>query len=150
MTANYALIKRFNFQIMKYSSFGIVIGFLLFLFSKSTIILVVGFALIFISYPIALLSFEKSWFNLLDKESASAVYAHRYLIISLIWAIGEIFFSSFVNSDNQVRLLLDSSFLLSTEAISLFLDLTGFLLDSVPSFFILFWSKPIIFRIITS
>lgn len=105
MTTNYALIKRFNFQIMKYSSFGIVIGFLLFLFSKSNIILVIGFALIFISYPIALLSFEKSWFDLLDKENASAVYAYRYLIISLIWAIGEIIFSSLINNDNQVRLL---------------------------------------------
>lgn len=52
----------------------------------------VGFFAVFVIYPVALLGMESSWFVTATKERVGRVFATRTLLISVIWALGEVAF----------------------------------------------------------
>lgn len=105
MTSKLIFLQKHNQLIMRFASIGVVLGFLMFALKyHSTLILIIAFSLVFISYPIALLAFEKKWFQILEKHESASAYSYRLLILSSIWAFGELMFSSIIENDNLIRL----------------------------------------------
>jgi hypothetical protein len=97
-------------------------SFLLFyILNKSNSIGFVLFSVILFAYPIYLTYVESAWFATSDPQEVAKVYAVRYLIISIIWAFGELFYAA-LDQDFLVR---GGSAVLASIGLTLFLKVNS-------------------------
>ena len=89
------------------SLYILLMGFVLMLLSDlSKYFAILGFSVIFFIYPIVLLHIQMKWFELSSPENASQVFAYRTFFVSVMWAVGELFYStSNTQSDILCRFL---------------------------------------------
>ena len=52
------------------------------------------YLLFFFLYPLLLLGLEKEWFENLSQDIAARVYAIRFILLSILWALGEVLYAN--------------------------------------------------------
>lgn len=65
-----------------------------------------AFFVLFLSYPVYLLTIESRWFVASSESNIGRTFATRFLLMSLIWALGELFYSRMaLAEDISIRLI---------------------------------------------